>query len=320
MLDSYVCSGAMMQCTMGTKPAQLTVLPARTVFLAGQPQANISDHVSMANLAPFGLCRSLAFPPTAAATAAALGTLTPMPCIHNTPAPWFVGKMDTLIQGQPALLKSCKCQCMWGGTISLITDGQMGEGTQWVQKKSEVKYPQPQAQFIEPKTVTHIWQPVNSGAKTMINEIQHQVKDSTVTFGKSIKQQVSDIPDQKPVDTIILWDAYWEKTLEKDNQPQEKPTKLRFIPQQQKVDLFVVFYFEHEKDETYDKDKAEFALRFDVPDTQYVTKEYNIKGIDILSNVKPIVTKEHSFYTCTIKNFSSDLTEAVFPDYFKEKE
>ena len=137
MPDSYVCSGAMMQCTMGTKPAQLTVLPARTVFLAGQPQANISDHISMANLAPFGLCRSLAFPPTAAATAAALGTLTPMPCIHNTPAPWFVGKMDNLIQGQPALLKTCKCQCMWGGTISLITDGQMGEGTQWVQKEGE---------------------------------------------------------------------------------------------------------------------------------------------------------------------------------------
>lgn len=135
MADSYVCSGAMMKCTMGTSPAKLTVLPTRTVYLAGQPQANISDHKSMVNLAPFGLCRSLAFPPTASATAAALGTLTPMPCMHNTPAPWFVGKMDDLIKGQPALLKSCKCQCMWGGTISLITDGQVGEGVQYVQKK-----------------------------------------------------------------------------------------------------------------------------------------------------------------------------------------
>lgn len=157
MSDSYVCSGAMMQCTMGTKPAQLTVLPARTVFLAGQPQANISDHVSMANLAPFGLCRSLAFPPTAAATAAALGTLTPMPCIHNTPAPWFVGKMDNLIQGQPALLKTCKCQCMWGGTISLITDGQVGEGTQWVQKKPKSMPPHAEATFVEPKKSSHSW-------------------------------------------------------------------------------------------------------------------------------------------------------------------
>jgi len=135
MADSYVCSGAMMKCTMGTSPAKLTVLPIRMVHIAGQPQANISDHVSMVNLAPFGLCRSLAYPLTASATAAALGTLTPMPCQHNTPVPWLGGKMDKLIQGQPALLKSSKCQCMWGGTISLITDGQVGEGTQYVQKK-----------------------------------------------------------------------------------------------------------------------------------------------------------------------------------------
>lgn len=136
MADSYVCSGAMMKCTMGSSPARLTVLPTRTVFLAGQPQANISDHKSMVNLAPFGVCRSLAFPPTAAATAAAHGHLTPMPCVHNTPAPWFVGKMDHLIKGQPALLQSCKCQCMWGGTISLINNGQVAIGAQGVNERS----------------------------------------------------------------------------------------------------------------------------------------------------------------------------------------
>lgn len=152
MADSYVCSGAMMKCTMGTAPAKLTVLPLRTIFLAGQPQANISDNKSMVNLAPFGLCRSLAFPATAAATAAALGTLTPMPCVHNTPAPWFVGKMDYLIQGQPALLKSCKCQCMWGGTINLVTDGQMGEGTQYVQKQGKEQFSQSSSSIKEPAT------------------------------------------------------------------------------------------------------------------------------------------------------------------------
>lgn len=122
---------------MGTSPAKLTVLPSRTVVLTGQPMANISDHQTMVNLAPFGLCRSLSFPATASATAAALGTLTPMPCMHNTPAPWMGGKLDTLLQGQPALLRTCKCQCMWGGTISIIDDGQHGEGTQWVQKKAK---------------------------------------------------------------------------------------------------------------------------------------------------------------------------------------
>lgn len=114
-----------MRCTMGSAVATLTVLPSRTVYLCGKPMANISDNKSMVNLAPFGVCRSLAFPATASATAAALGTLTPMPCVHNTPAPWIPGKTDYIIKGQPALLKSCKCMCMWGGTISIIDDGQM---------------------------------------------------------------------------------------------------------------------------------------------------------------------------------------------------
>ena len=124
MADSYVCSGARMQCTKGTAEAVLTVPPSRTVTLCGVPMANISDHVPNTNLAPFGLCRSLQFPPTASATAANHGVLTPMPCKHNTPSPWMPGKVDYLVKGQPALLRSSKCECGWGGTISIINDGQ----------------------------------------------------------------------------------------------------------------------------------------------------------------------------------------------------
>lgn len=126
--NSYVCSGATMKCTMGTSQARLTVLPTRTVNLTGMPMANISDHKSFVNLGAFGRCRSMGFPATASATAAAHGKLTPMPCVHNTPVPWMGGKMDHLVKGQPALLKSCKCQCMWGGIISLVTDGQNNTG------------------------------------------------------------------------------------------------------------------------------------------------------------------------------------------------
>lgn len=140
MTDSYVCSGATMRCSMGTSQAKLTVLPSRTVFLTGQPMANISDHLSMINLAPFGRCRSLGFPATASATAANHGTLTPMPCMHNTPFPWMEGKNDYIVKGDPALLKSSTCQCLWGGTISIVDDGQHGEGTQWVQKKGKTDY------------------------------------------------------------------------------------------------------------------------------------------------------------------------------------
>ena len=139
MADSYVCSGATMKCTMGTSQAKLTVLPTRTVFLTGKPQANISDHLSMVNLAPFGNCRSMAFPATASATAAAQGTLTPMPCMHNTPFPWMMGKNDYIVKGDPALLKSSTCQCMWGGTISITDDGQ-GTGSPDMSRKPKEKF------------------------------------------------------------------------------------------------------------------------------------------------------------------------------------
>ena len=137
--DSYVCSGATMRCTMGTSKAKLTVLPTRTVYLTGQPMANISDHLSMINLAPFGNCRSMGFPATAAATAANYGTLTPQPCMHNTPFPWMSGKNDYIINGDPALLKSSTCQCMWGGTISITDDGQ-GAGSPDMSRKAKEEF------------------------------------------------------------------------------------------------------------------------------------------------------------------------------------
>lgn len=128
MSDSYVCSGSTMRCTMGTSQARLTVLPTRTAFLTGKPQANISDHQSFVNLGAFGRCRSMGFPATASATAANHGTLTPMPCMHNTPFPWMGGKNDYIVKGDPALLKSSTCSCMWGGIISIVDDGQSNTG------------------------------------------------------------------------------------------------------------------------------------------------------------------------------------------------
>lgn len=135
MDDSYVCSGAVMRCTFGTSTANLRVLPDRTVWLAGQRMANIMDHKSMANIPGFGRCRTVTYPATGAATAAHHGHLTPMPCIPGTLTPWMPGKPDYLIQGPPALLKSCKCMCQWGGVITIDDDGQHGEGTQYVNKE-----------------------------------------------------------------------------------------------------------------------------------------------------------------------------------------
>jgi hypothetical protein len=61
----------------------------------------------------------------AAATAAALGVLTPMPCIPVTVAPWTAGNPAVLIGGLPALTDNSKLMCCWGGCISISFAGQV---------------------------------------------------------------------------------------------------------------------------------------------------------------------------------------------------
>ena len=63
--------------------------------------------------------------PVAAATAAALGVLTPMPCIPNTPAPWVPGSPTVMVQNFPALNESSKLMCIWAGVISITLPGQV---------------------------------------------------------------------------------------------------------------------------------------------------------------------------------------------------
>lgn len=135
MSDSYVCSKAKIKCSCGDRISTLTVLPSRTIWLTGEPQANITDHTSMVNIAPFGKCHTTAYPPTGAATAANRGHLTPMPCVPNTPFPWMGGKTDVLLKGSPALLKTSKLKCAYGGTITLTFDGQEKEDVKDVAKQ-----------------------------------------------------------------------------------------------------------------------------------------------------------------------------------------
>jgi hypothetical protein len=101
----------------------MNVLPANRV-LSGAPSANIMDHVPMLNIPPFGMCNSLANPMVAAATAAALGALTPMPCIPATSAPWAPGSPTVQIANMPALNDSSTLACNWGGVIQVSMAGQ----------------------------------------------------------------------------------------------------------------------------------------------------------------------------------------------------
>jgi hypothetical protein len=111
--------GAMLQCTFGMAPATLTVLPVNRVNAEGAPAANIQDHVSLVNIGSFGACMSIANPAVASATAAALGVLTPMPCIPVTVSPWVPGAVTVPIGNMPALDNLSQCMCMWGGVITI---------------------------------------------------------------------------------------------------------------------------------------------------------------------------------------------------------
>ena len=119
-----VCMGATLQCSFGAAPSSLVVLPANRV-LTNTPAATIMDNVPMVNILPFAMCSSLANPTVAAATAAALGALTPMPCVPVTPAPWVVGAPTVLIGNMPALNNNSKLMCTWGGVIQIVVPGQV---------------------------------------------------------------------------------------------------------------------------------------------------------------------------------------------------
>ena len=84
-MPMQVCMGAMMQCSFGMAPSSLVILPKNETFTDQVPDANIMDHVPMVNIMPFGMCTSLANPTVAAATAAALGVLTPCPASRTRP-------------------------------------------------------------------------------------------------------------------------------------------------------------------------------------------------------------------------------------------
>lgn len=115
---------ATLACTFGMAPSTLMVLPLHRTMAGNQPAANIMDHAPMVNILPFGMCMSLANPTVAAATAAAWGVLTPMPCIPNTPAPWVPGSPTVIVDNMPALNNTSKCMCMWAGVISIVVPGQ----------------------------------------------------------------------------------------------------------------------------------------------------------------------------------------------------
>lgn len=122
-MAQQTCMGAMMKCSFGMAPSTLMPTP-KTVMTSNMVAANILDHQPIINILPFGMCQSMANPTVAAATAAAMGVLTPMPCVPNTPAPWVPGAPTVMLCNAPALNNTSKLMCIWGGVIEITNAGQ----------------------------------------------------------------------------------------------------------------------------------------------------------------------------------------------------
>ena len=122
----HCCTGGQMKCSFGAAPSVFNATP-KMVMTGYMPAGNIMDFVPIMNIPPFGMCQSTANPMVIAATAAALGAMTPMPCIPVPTGPWAPGAPTVLVAGMPALNDSSILSCAWGGVIKFSTPGQTTE-------------------------------------------------------------------------------------------------------------------------------------------------------------------------------------------------
>lgn len=123
-MSKQVVHSAQLKCSFGLSPSSLAVLPVKRIKVGNLDAANILDHIPMTNVMNFGMCSSLANPTTASATSAALGVLTPTPCVPATAAPWVPGSPTVLLANQPALNLPATCLCTWLGVITITTPGE----------------------------------------------------------------------------------------------------------------------------------------------------------------------------------------------------
>lgn len=123
-MGQLVTNGAQLQCSFGVARGAMVVTLENRVNAGNLPAATIMDNAPTKNIMPFGMCTTLSNPQVAAATSAAMGVLTPQPCIPVTSAPWSPGSPTVTIGQKPALNNSCQLMCAWGGVITVVSPGQ----------------------------------------------------------------------------------------------------------------------------------------------------------------------------------------------------
>lgn len=123
-MPTATCMAAITQCTFGMAPMPHVVLPVNKVMWMNLPATTIMDNKPILNFPPFIMCKTPSNPMVLAATVAALGVLTPMPCIPMTLPPWAPPVSTVQINSIPAVSQTCKAMCIWGGMIQQNFSGQ----------------------------------------------------------------------------------------------------------------------------------------------------------------------------------------------------
>ena len=121
-MGNFVTMGAMLQCNQGLAPCALIVTVPLRPKCMNMLMATTMDFTP-ANIPTFGMCRSMANPTVASATSAAMGVLTPMPCVPAITSPWAPGSAQVKVMNMPALTDNSKCMCAFAGQISITSPG-----------------------------------------------------------------------------------------------------------------------------------------------------------------------------------------------------
>ncbi len=115
-MKPIIIQGTLLKCSFGNAPVPIMVLPDKKVN-SMLPVAVKSDHIPFLNILPFGMCSNPANPMVIAATAAAMGVLTPVPCIPCTVQDWTGACGKVKIKGKEVINMDSRLQCLYGGSI-----------------------------------------------------------------------------------------------------------------------------------------------------------------------------------------------------------
>ena len=155
---SYIVHTAMIICDKAMRPSNIVLTQGHGEFIHGIPQLNVGDNIPFKNILTFGACRSPENPTVQAAAAKVmkevrkemdekkgffdkvmdifskepsdevgkdLAAQCAGPCMMMFETEWIDGKEDVLVDGKPAMLGKCKLQCIYGGSITIYTSGQV---------------------------------------------------------------------------------------------------------------------------------------------------------------------------------------------------